>query len=379
MHCGSTLAFVREHMDVVALQPVADDDTLWERRLPRPGLGETNENTSNSGVSEEEAPYLRYRMCANRTQYHICNFALIETPQTPLNALCSACQKTRVLPDLSDPLNIRRWGHIETAKRRLYYIDVRLGLDDLPDERGPVFEFLANLPGSLPVLTGHAAGVITLNVAEADDDERARRRLAFHEPYRTLLGHLRHEIGHYYWDVLIGRAGNQRLEEFRHIFGDERQDYGQSLEDYYARTPMPDHAWQNTHVSAYATAHPWEDWAETWAHYLHLMDLLETAKSFDTEINVPSPLGDRHFTMIDPFIMPPPPFESMLSALVPTTLLLNSLTRSLGQNDAYPFALSAQALQKMRFVHKVVCEQRIAAASRNAPPQTTQNLPVSDT
>ena len=381
VHCGSTLAFVREHVDVVALQPASEGGDLWERRLPRPGLGVTHENTSNAGVSESEEPYLRYRMCANRTRYQVCNFALIDTPQTPHDALCPACQQTRLLPDLSDPLNVRRWGQIEAAKRRLFYIDVRLGLVHLPGEVGPIFEFLADLPGSMPVLTGHASGLITLNIAEADDDERVRRRVAFHEPYRTLLGHLRHEIGHYFWDVLIARDSGHRLEEFRALFGDERHDYGQALQDYYARTPVPDHLWQNTHVSAYATAHPWEDWAETWAHYLHLVDLLETAKSFDTQINVPSPLGDQHFTTIDPFLMPPPPFESMLSALVPTTLLLNSLTRSLGQIDAYPFALSAQAQKKMRFVHEVVSERRVARAAQmtSSMHQNTQNFPVSDT
>ncbi|MBF5003047.1 zinc-binding metallopeptidase family protein [Diaphorobacter caeni] len=379
VHCGSTLAFVREHVDVVALIQSGDGSGLYERRLPRPGLQETHENTSSAGVSESEAPYLRYQMCANRTRYGACNFALIHTPGTPEDALCRACQHTRVLPDLSDPLNVRRWGQIESAKRRLYYIDIRLGLDPLPGESGPVFEFLADLPGATPVLTGHASGVITLNVAEADDDERVRRRLAFHEPYRTLLGHLRHEIGHYFWDALIARGEPRLLEEFRALFGDERQDYAQALQNYYARTPVPDAEWHDTHVSAYATAHPWEDWAETWAHYLHLVDLLETAKSFDTQINVPSPLGDQHFTMIDPFIMPPPPFESMLSALVPTTLLLNSLTRSLGQIDAYPFALSARAQEKMRFVHEVISERRIASAAQMASPHHAQNLPVSDT
>ena len=376
VHCGSTLAFVREHVDILALQPTDDGTGLWERKLPRPGLGVVEENTSNSGVSEAEEPYLRYQMCANRTNYQACNFALINLPGMPHNALCAACLHTRVLPDLSDPINLRRWSQIESAKRRLYYIDIRLGIDRLPGESGPIFEFLADLPGSMPVMTGHSFGVITLNIAEADDDERVRRRIAFHEPYRTLLGHLRHEIGHYFWDVLIAR-GNQ-LDAFRELFGDERLDYGQALQDYYARTPIPNSEWQDNHVSAYATAHPWEDWAETWAHYLHLVDLLETAKSFDTQISVPSPLGDQHYTMIDPFIMPPPPFESMLSALVPTTLLLNSLTRSLGQIDAYPFALSVAAQRKMRFVHDVICERRLNnAALQFAPP--TQNLPVSDT
>ncbi|WP_313302296.1 putative zinc-binding metallopeptidase [Diaphorobacter sp.] len=363
VHCGSALAFVREHMDMLALEASDEAPGLWKRKEPRTGLQLTHEHTSNAGVSEAEDSYLRYRMCADRSRYEACNFALIATPDTPEDALCPACSQTRVLPDLTVPDNVRRWARIETDKRRLFYLIVRLDLADLPGETGPVFEFLADLPGADPVLTGHAGGVITLNVAEADDDERARRRLAFNEPYRTLAGHLRHEIGHYFWDVLIAR-GEQKLDAFRALFGDERLDYAGALSDYYLRTPMAASAWQDEYVSAYATAHPWEDWAETWAHYLHIVDLLETAKSFDTQISVPSPLGDEHFTMIDPFMMPPPPFESMLAALVPATLLLNSLTRSLGQNDAYPFALSTGAKKKLHFIHQLVSERRIDAAAR---------------
>ena len=123
------------------------------------------------------------------------------------------------------------------------------------------------------MLTGHADGVITVNIAEADDAERERRRTAMHEPYRTLLGHMRHESGHYYWDRLI--AGTPELDEFRSLFGDERADYAASLSTYYERGAPAD--WQERFVSAYASAHPWEDWAETWAHYLHMVDTLETA------------------------------------------------------------------------------------------------------
>ena len=367
VHCGSTLAFVREHVDMLALAPVEDGSGLWERVPPRPGLQPTVENTSNAGVTNAEEPYQRYRMCANRTKYHACNFAILNTPHTPVDALCPACQYTRVLPDLSVPLNVQRWSQIEQAKRRLYYTGVRLGIDILPDGKGPIFEFLEEVPGATPVMTGHSMGVITLNVAEADDDERVRRRVAFHEPYRTLLGHLRHESGHYFWDLLI--ANGPKLKEFRELFGDERADYAESLQDYYRRTPYSTLDWQDTYVSAYATAHPWEDWAETWAHYLHLVDLLETAKSFDTQISVPSPLGDQHYTMVDPFTTPPPSFDDMLKAMVPATLLLNSMTRSLGQNDAYPFALSGKALDKVRFVHKVISKRRAALQIRASKPQ----------
>ena len=180
--------------------------------------------------------------------------------------------------------------------------------------------------------------------------ERARRRLALHEPYRTLLGHLRHESGHFYWERLVQQGG--RLDAFRALFGDERLDYAGALSAHYADGPPPD--WHAQHVSAYATAHPWEDWAETWAHYLHLVDLLETAAAYDTALQVPGTDGLAREQVTNPFAHPAPPFDTLVRQWVPLTLLLNSLNRSLGQPDAYPFALSAGALRKLRFVHDAV-------------------------
>ena len=168
--------------------------------------------------------------------------------------------------------------------------------------------------------------------------------------YRTLLGHLRHESGHFYWDRLVQQGG--RLEDFRTLFGDERRDYAAALSAHYAGGPPPD--WQEQHVSAYAAAHPWEDWAETWAHYLHMVDLLETAAAYDTALQVPGSDGLLREQVANPFIRPAPPFDTLVRQWVPLTLLLNSLNRSLGQPDAYPFALSAGALRKLRFVHDTV-------------------------
>src|SRR5262249_7112200 len=148
------------------------------------------------------------------------------------------------------------------------------------DEHSPeglAFEFLSDVKGEgsdgSSILTGHANGVITINVAEADDAERERQRLAMHEPYRTLLGHFRHEVGHYYWDRLI--RDSSHMARFRELCGDERDDYGAALRKHYETGPPAD--WQTKFVSSYASSHPWEDWAETWAHYLHLADTLETA------------------------------------------------------------------------------------------------------
>ena len=217
-----------------------------------------------------------------------------------------------------------------------------------------VFEFLEDQPGE-QVLTGHADGLITINVAEADDDERVARRVALHEPYRTLLGHFRHEIGHYYWDVLIRDGG--RIDEFRAVFGDESIDYAEALRRHYESGGNPQ-GWQESFVTAYATSHPWEDWAETWAHYLHMVDLLETAAAYNTRIALPGDNDSELEEVVNPFECPDPDFDQMVQEWVPVTLLVNSLNRSLGQEDAYPFALSAGALDKLRFVHDVIRETK---------------------
>jgi hypothetical protein len=330
LNCGSALAFLPDVLAVCAIESDGGGDaTLWKRKNARAWR--------ISGT--------RYRLCRNNAVHQACNFAVLDSDP---DALCVSCRQTRVLPDLSQPANHERWRNIEVAKRRLFYTLARLGLVAPDTYEGPVFEFLADLPGGPSILTGHMDGVITLNVAEADDDERVRRRLALHEPYRTLLGHLRHESGHYYWDRLVRDI--DRIAAFREVFGDESVDYRQALQDHYARSG--NHGpWQQGHVSAYATAHPWEDWAETWAHYLHMVDLLETAASYHTKVVVPgepdSPEVSNPFGALDNF-------DHLVSEWVPVTLLLNSLNRSLGQDDAYPFALTQGALRKLRFVHDVI-------------------------
>jgi len=250
--------------------------------------------------------------------------------------------------------NHDRWYRIEVAKRRLFYTLAKLGLVAVEppngERDGPVFEFLADLPGQR-IFTGHCEGVITLNIAEADDTERVSRRMALHEPYRTLLGHLRHESGHYYWDGLI--LGQGRIDAFREKFGDERADYTQALEAHYAGGGAPAN-WQAQHVSAYATSHPWEDWAETWAHYLHMVDLLETASSYNTRVVVPGNVADDAEEVSNPFELRTRDFDQLVEQWIPLTLLLNSLNRSLGQDDGYPFALTSGALEKLRFVHDVI-------------------------
>ena len=330
LRCGSQLAYVPALQRIAALTPAdAPHESLWRV------------------VDGGEA---RYRLCQHHLQRQACNFAIAEDDPQPL---CVSCRQTRVLPDLSDAGNLRRWKLVEAAKRQLFYTLARMGLESAESTQPPAFEFLADVPGAAPVMTGHFNGTITLNVAEADDDERTRRRVALGEPYRTLLGHLRHESGHFLWQPLVYNAG--LLSPFRAIFGDERADYGEALQRHYRDGAPAD--WAQRHVSAYATAHPWEDWAETWAHYLHMVDLLETAAAYQTGLTVPSAMTHRLEAVSDPFSAPAPSFDEMTRQWVPLTLLLNSLNRSLGQQDAYPFALTTTALHKLRFVHDVVHER----------------------
>jgi hypothetical protein len=201
--------------------------------------------------------------------------------------------------------------------------------------------------------------VITVNLAEADDAERERRRLAMHEPYRTLLGHFRHEAGHYYWDRLIRDSG--WIEEFRRLFGDDREDYAAALRRHYDDGPRAD--WQTQFVSAYASVHAWEDWAETWAHYLHITDSLETASACGLGLR---PTG-RNARQIRPrFSLEEAEnasFDDMMSDWFAMTYVLNSLNRGLGLKDLYPFVLSSPAIEKLRFVHRVCTEAPAAGAS----------------
>ena len=349
LQCSSQLAFLPDRLNMAAIEEVPDgEEGAWRPRM-------RGRKTSAA----------RYRLCHNHTTQNACNFAV---PADDPNVLCVSCRLTRVLPDLSVPQNPVRWYRLEVAKRRLFYTLAKLGLvataPPAGQSDGPVFEFLADLPGQ-PVMTGHAQGVITLNVAEADDAERVRRRVEMHEPYRTLLGHFRHESGHYYWDRLVDEGG--RAESFREVFGDERQDYQQALQDHYARGGTRT-GWQDEFVSEYATAHPWEDWAETWAHYLHMVDLLETAASYNTRLTVPGQELEIE-EVINPLETGHPDFDTLVDQWVPLTLLLNSLNRSLGQEDAYPFALSGGALEKLRYVHDVISETRSQSPARGAEPR----------
>jgi len=327
IQCGHTLAFLPEIGMISSLDAVSSSE--WKSSL--------------TGSL--------YRLCENYSQHQTCNWAIrAEDP----NELCLSCRLTQVIPNL--PEHTEAWQKLERAKRRLVYSLLTLGCpiesrDDDPDQ-GLAYKFLADSPmlDEAPVFTGHSSGIITVNIAEADDVERERRRCALHEPYRTLLGHFRHEIGHYYWDRLI--KDSPRIDAFRAAFGDERVDYAAALDNHYQQGPAPD--WPESFVSAYASVHPWEDWAETWAHYLHLTDTLEIAA--DSGLSLRPRRSDEPRLEMRHTIRQSHPFERLIDNWLSLTYLLNNLNRGLGLPDGYPFVLSPPAISKLRLVHETICD-----------------------
>lgn len=303
-----------------------------------------------------------WRFCANHAAGS-CNWML---PADDAQGLCPACRLNRTIPDLSAPGNATLWQRLEQAKHRLVYGLMRLGLpltDRQSDpQTGLAFDFLdrdaPNPHRQGPILTGHADGVITIVLSEADSALREANRQSMGETYRTLLGHFRHESGHYYWDRLVRDRGG--LQDFRAVFGDERLDYAAALDSHYRQGPPGD--WQDRFVSAYASAHPWEDFAESWAHYLHIIDTLETAESFGIR-SAPAATNDPAMAAridFDPYGTEA--WQDILDAWFPLTLAVNELNRSMGQPDLYPFVLSAQATEKLRFIHTLITDNTVPAA-----------------
>ena len=293
-----------------------------------------------------------YRFCAN-AEYAACNWLVADEL---LETLCAACRHNRTIPDLTRRANLAPWRKLELAKHRLFYTLLKLRLPLLTrtddPEHGLVFDFLAdqpNRPGA-KVLTGHDNGIITIALAEADDAEREKRRQAMQESYRTLLGHFRHEVGHHFWDLLVRDGG--KIDECREIFGDERRDYDEALKAHYAEGAQTD--WREHFVSAYATSHPWEDFAETWAHYLHIVDTLEMAGSFGLRVRPHVSHGEDLSSRIDFDLYRDVGIGKLVDAWLPITFAINSLNRCMGLPDLYPFILGPEVIRKLGFIHDLV-------------------------
>ncbi len=357
-HCGATLGFLPDELRLTAL--AEGPAGVWTQvppsaKLHRPGFLTRLMSRRPETPDAAQADPRPLRKCANYAEHNVCNWMVPADSDEPL---CPACRPNRTIPNLDRPGYVEKWYRIERGKRRTFYGLMRLGLPiitrDQDPEHGLAFDFLSSqdAPPDQPILTGHANGLITLNIDEADPVKRERMRVDMDETYRTLVGHFRHEIGHYYWDLLIAQGG--RLDGFRALFGDESQDYGEALEDHYRNGPPPD--WQDRFITTYASSHPWEDWAETWAHYLHITDTLETAAHFGLEVARRMPDGsvqeaDPEF---DPYDIAD--FRPIIDNWLPITFAMNSLNRSMGQQDLYPFVLSQPAIDKLAYVHGVIRE-----------------------
>lgn len=283
-----------------------------------------------------------FRLCDNAVYHGVCNGAV---PAESLERLCRACRFTTKIPSLDGTRNVDYWGRLERAKRRLLFglADLGLPLDSVAERPadGLAFAFGADVAPGNRFVTGHHAGLISINIAEADDVERERVRTAMGEPARTLLGHFRHESGHYYMDRFARDSALRAV--ISDAFGDVDRDYEASLRHYYFAGPIAN--WVGSYISAYATAHPQEDFAETWAHYLHLRDATQSALESDLKIDAPP--DAMSFT-------PNTAFDRIMQRWLHIAEFANEMARSVGTADVYPFVLTEPVIAKLRAIHRLV-------------------------
>lgn len=328
--CGFQLGYLDNTFDLVALEP---DSGEWN--IPKDGLQ-------------------TFVYCTNH-EYNVCNWLVLKTDAT---GFCEACKLNRTIPDLGIIKNLKKWRRLEVAKHRLIYQLQKLSLPiksklSCP-ELGFCFDFLSRKGvgvNAKKLMTGHANGVVTILLSEADSVLREQMKREMNERYRTLIGHFRHEVGHYYWERIILRD-DKTLISFREVFGDERNSYSDSLKAYYKNGPQK--KWRKNFISKYASSHPWEDWAETWAHYLHVLDTVETAYYFGVKIK-PHLTNKKHMKMksaFDPY--DEPSFKKIVSKAIPLFFAINSMNRSMGIADVYPFVISKQVIRKMEFIHRLL-------------------------
>ncbi len=285
------------------------------------------------------------KKCHNYAVEGICNW-FVAAVDAATEAYCESCRLTKVIPDLAIPDNKRRWADLEQAKRRVLYTLTLLGLDYSSASRPLTFEFKGDLVdsrdwraivGGEQVMTGHADGVVTINIREADSIQREQARVRFGEDLRTLVGHIRHECGHYYWQQLVAPA---RLDEFVAVFGNPHTPpYDQARDQYYANGPQV--GWGASFVSAYATMHPWEDFAETFATYLDMAATLHTA---------------AHAGFIHPIDL-----KGEIANLIETYqrfgVGINEVNREMGLLDPAPSVMSDTINGKLAFIHTLVINQ----------------------
>jgi hypothetical protein len=310
------------------------------------------------------------RKCHNYVVENVCNrcYLVDNVPPAgqvdaggggvPSNQLCNACVLTETIPDLSIAGNHEKWARLEAAKRRLLYTLDRLGLPYANAMPKLSFDFKAdiqrpnnewrNAGATEIVYTGHADGKITINLREADDATREALRVKFHEAHRTLIGHFHHEIGHYYWQMLVQR---RREAECIKVFGDHiAPPYQDAMAAYYQNGPRA--GWQSSFISAYASSHPWEDFAETFALYLDMVSVLDTATHLFKSVRA-NYRARSVATLVERF--------------GEVGVLVNEFNRTVGLLDLVPDVVVPPVAAKLEFIHSLV--KRAAKQPRvQAPP-----------
>jgi hypothetical protein len=318
LNCGSALGFSLSDMALLVI-----------------AKGEDSDHAGAVDASD-------YQLCANLYVAE-CNWLVAKDEP---GGLCASCSLTRQRPNDSDTAGLAEFARAEAAKRRLVAELHELKLPIIGRDKDPDYGLAFDLLSSEheQVLTGHANGLITLDLAEGDDVHREQLRVEMDEPYRTLLGHFRHEIGHYYYYRLVADSPDY-LERFNELFGDPDSDYQAALDRHY-NEGAPE-GWKKNYVSSYATMHPAEDWAETFAHYLHIRDTLDTAAS--CALAPAAATYERR-------VLGPSAFPGIIEMWLPLSWSLNMVNRSMGHDDLYPFVLPAAVLEKMQFIHDVIDE-----------------------
>ncbi len=282
---------------------------------------------------------------------------------------CFSCRLTRRQPELDDTIALEKLAKTEEAKRRLVLQLADLGLPIVPwDVRdgGLGFDLLSSLSSGQRVTIGHAGGIVTLDLAESLDDRREALRIRLGEPYRTMLGHLRHEVGHYYQNVLL--TDDPAWATCRELFGDERASYSDAIKRHYSLGAPQD--WQSSFISEYATMHPWEDFAETFAHYLHITGTLQTAAAIG--IHLDADATNLRDIDVDPLVSyRAESVQRLLSDWDWMSQAFNRINRAMGLGDLYPFQLPAPVRTKLGFMHDIVTHAPLTLAQ-----QIAKGLPV---
>jgi hypothetical protein len=292
------------------------------------------------------SPHESYRYCAN-AQLKACNWLI---PARSKERYCLACRHNRMVPPTSNFDALTGWRKIEIAKHRLFYSLLKFHLPAPAtaeeDSEPLIFDFLLAPSDGEQVTTGHDRGVITIALDEADDGKRESARANMQEPYRTLLGHFRHEIGHYYWDKLI--ENSSAIHTFRSLFGDERDNYASALKRHYEQGPPQD--WSLRYISAYASSHPWEDFAETFAHLLHIVDTLEAGRSEGLTLQRFD--GTAAVVEFEPYEVRDA--SVLIDRWLDLSFSLNNINRAMGHADLYPFVISEAVAGKLAYVCELV-------------------------